>query len=416
MSARGVLIITFWPYKDALVKAYVLPNIKEIRRVIGISPPIVLVTLERENLANETILISEDSKVLNYKIRYRRFGFRAVFTWCYEIFKLFLFCRRAEISVVHAWCTPAGSVGYLLSLLLGVPLILDSYEPHADAMLECGVWRKWGLAFNVLFLFEKRQTLRATHIIAASENMLCYSKTRYAFCGDSFFVKPASVDLKKFNICTDKKRGRSFLGLPPGMIFLYAGKFGGMYYGEEVFRLVAYLKLYHFPEMSFVVLTNTPKEVLNVWCKKYSFPQQNLISKFVDHSMIADYLSVADLGLTPVKPVPSKLCCSPLKNAEYFASGVPVLISPNISTDSDAIVKNNLGVICHFDSPATYEKTGLQLRLLLQQESSSSLQRRVRSYAVNRASSIISSQIYDQVYTSLGFQVHDNVNNIKNSF
>ena len=38
----------------------------------------------------------------------------------------------------------------------GIPLVLDSYEPHAEAMVETNAWKKRGIAFRTLFYLEKK--------------------------------------------------------------------------------------------------------------------------------------------------------------------------------------------------------------------------------------------------------------------
>jgi hypothetical protein len=65
------------------------------------------------------------------------------------LFFFFIFNHR--ISNIHAFCTPAGSIGWILGFLTGCTLVVDSYEPHAEVMLEAGVWKKKSLAYRILF-------------------------------------------------------------------------------------------------------------------------------------------------------------------------------------------------------------------------------------------------------------------------
>ena len=45
---------------------------------------------------------------------------------------------------------------------------------------------------------------------------------------------------------------------------------------------------------------------------------------------------------TPVKPVPTKRYCTPVKDGEYWALGLPVIITEGISDDSGIIRENGI--------------------------------------------------------------------------
>src|SRR4030066_244618 len=108
---KNILILTYWSYQDALIQTYTLPYVRIIRKII-----------QKKNF-------------------------------------------------IHAWCTPAGILGYILSKTTGVPLIIDSYEPHAEAMVENGTWGKSSWSFKLLFFFEKLQSKHAQTVISAVEKM-----------------------------------------------------------------------------------------------------------------------------------------------------------------------------------------------------------------------------------------------------
>lgn len=54
-------------------------------------------------------------------------------------------------------------------------VVIHSYEPHAEAMVENGTWSRNGIAFRVLFLFERLQSKRAVALIAAAAGMNEYA-------------------------------------------------------------------------------------------------------------------------------------------------------------------------------------------------------------------------------------------------
>jgi hypothetical protein len=69
------------------------------------------------------------------------------------------------------------------------------------------------------------------------------------------------------------------------------------------------------------------------------------VKRFAPHQQVAGILNAADFAICPVKPIPSKRYCSPIKNREYWATGLPVVITNHISTDSELIALKNVGAV-----------------------------------------------------------------------
>jgi glycosyltransferase involved in cell wall biosynthesis len=81
------------------------------------------------------------------------------------------------------------------------------------------------------------------------------------------------------------------------------------------------------------------------------------------------YLSAGDAGLSFVLPAPSKTACSPVKNGEYLACGLPVVTTPNIGDYSDLVARRHVGVVLDTLDPYGYRRGALALRDLLQDPS-----------------------------------------------
>ena len=109
---------------------------------------------------------------------YQSFGPKAAIAWLGIFIKLIRLIHSQKISTIHCWATPAGAIGYFLSIFTGKNLIIDSYEPHAESMVENGTWKKNGIAFKLLFWLEKKQSQRAHALIAATEGMREYAKEK----------------------------------------------------------------------------------------------------------------------------------------------------------------------------------------------------------------------------------------------
>lgn len=191
----NILIFTQWSFKDALIQTYTLPYIDIIREAISPGRKIILVTAEQASIAlskEENDQVNKDWKKRNMQLLsepYKRFGLRKLFASVGNLSKIIGIIRKEKIKTIHAFCTPAGGIAYILSKLTGADLVIDSYEPHAEAMVENGTWKKGGLAFRILFSLEKKQTRKAKALIGTTAGMKQYAAEKYGVQVKNFFCK-----------------------------------------------------------------------------------------------------------------------------------------------------------------------------------------------------------------------------------
>ncbi len=284
---KNILVLTYWSYHDALIQAYTLPYVKIIADVLPDDSKIFLFTLDKEKSANPNI----SDKIQNISARYYPFGIRALIHWCFNFIRLFYIIKKNRITHIHCWCTPAGAAGYILSKLTGANLVLDSYEPHAEAMVENGEWSKSKFSFKLLFWLEKKQSKRARFVIAAASGMQFYAKEKYGLTISNFFVKPACVNLEKFSHLNIKNKSLLVdLKLENKIVCVYAGKFGGIYLKEEVFEF--YQTCYQYWKDDFValILTNHPIAEIELLIEKFALPKSAFRVIFVPNAQIHKYI------------------------------------------------------------------------------------------------------------------------------
>ena len=150
------MILTYWGYKEALISSFTLPYIQSLHKV-NPQMDLFLFTLNKEEQIlknNEIEKANRELSEFNTKLlafNYRKFGFIALFKMFFLIIRLLRIIRKERITHLHCFCTPAGGIGYLLKFFSRVTLVLDSYEPHAESMVESGGWKSNSLAFRILF-------------------------------------------------------------------------------------------------------------------------------------------------------------------------------------------------------------------------------------------------------------------------
>ena len=401
-TTGNILVFTQWSFKDALVQTYTLPYVDIIREIISSERKIILVTAEQLHIAlskEEADQINNVWSKRNMQLLpgpYKRFGIKKIVASAGNLSKLIGVIRKENIKTVHAFCTPAGGIAYLLSKFTGVEIIIDSYEPHAEAMVENGTWKKDSMAYKILFSLEKRQTQRAKALIGTTEGMRQYAMDRYKIEIKNFFVKPACVDLEKFSPSEKDLSLLKELGFENKIICVYAGKLGGIYLKEEVFDFIRICYDRWKDNFRFLILTNASKEEVDEQVKRVNLPVNVVINKFVFHNEVSRYLSLGDFAINPVKPVPTKKYCTSIKDGEYWAKGLPVVISPNISDDSAIIEKENTGVVIDFSDQAALSGSIDKIEELL--KSGSVLKERIRQVAVKYRSFELAKKIYQKIY------------------
>ncbi|MBP6311351.1 MAG: glycosyltransferase [Flavobacteriales bacterium] len=390
-----VLVITYWSYADALVQTYTLPYLRIMLDVLPPGSSIHLVTLEKDGNVEPV----QDAGIVHHPYAYHSLGIRGSLMIVGLVRSLVRVVRRSAITTIHAWCTPAGMIGYLVSMITGCRLILDSYEPHAEAMVENGTWSSGGTAFRVLFFFERLQSRRAQVLIAATEGMREYAKRKYGVEDKPFYVKPACVDLEKFS-AKDRKDPELLLslGLEDKFVIVYAGKFGGIYLDMEVFEFLREAYDHWGDRVQVLLLTSHSLQELMPSMELVGLPTSIFTIKFVPHNDVPRYMGLGDLALTPVRPVPTKRYCTPIKDGEYWALGLPVIITAGISDDSDIIAANGIGAVLEGLDKDSYRKAIGVIDHLLATQTPEQRYRNVRAVAKKYRNFEIAKSIYSEVY------------------
>ncbi len=410
MRVENVLAITNWSYRDALIQTYTLPYIKLIRKNIPPSGTIYLVTLEQKgmefNIEVKRRIEKElkDQGIIWIDFRFSKFGGKAIFERFIQLIKLWYLCIQKRIDYIHVWCTPAGVTGYLLSVISRKTLILDSFEPHAEPSVETGTWKANSFAFKFLFYFEKKQAERAKITIAASSFITDYAKDKWKIELKNIFVKPALVDLEKFNYESKKEPGllKSF-GLENKIVCVYAGKVGGIYLDNEIFDFIKVCHNYWGNKFRFFMITDISRKQIEEFCNNAKLDTEIVVSCFVQYNEIQSYIGAGDFAINPVKMVKSKRCCTSIKDGEYWAMGLPIVITNSVGEDVKIILDNNAGVVLESLDKSEYYRAVEKIDAMLKESTMSELYCKIRPIAEKYRNYDIAKRIYSVIYNSSTF-------------
>jgi glycosyltransferase involved in cell wall biosynthesis len=401
-SSKKFLVITYWDFNEAHVQANVLPNLRILSKVSDAD--IYLFCLNKRPLTPEEER-RVSAELATHRIHllwfhYSHFGLKMMLKFLWLIPYLCITVLRKKISRIYAWCTTAGAIGYLVSKLAGRPLVLESYEPHAEAMVENGYWTTKRFPYRVLSWFEKKQAQRAWFIIAANSGMPSYVQKRYNYNipKEKIYAKPACVDLNQFE--PDEKvrmEVRKTLNYSPeNIVCLYAGKFGGIYLEEETFELLKTCYDQWGDLFRVLLLTSQDEGYIRKHCERVGLHFEIFTIRFVPHQEVPLMMQAADFAICPVKPVPTKRFCTPVKNGEYWALGLPVIITAGISDDSDIIEQNGTGAVIGSLDEKGYKEAVSKMAGLLR-ENRREFSEKIRSIAFQYRNYDIASTIYKDI-------------------
>jgi glycosyltransferase involved in cell wall biosynthesis len=402
---KGVFVTTYFSFRDALMQAYTLPYVRQIRAAVDPSHPVYLLSVEKRQDAMSSQERLKTTRQLELegihwvRLPYYRFG-PQLLLWLPRLIGFSILILQKRIGTIHAWCMSGGVPGYLLSVLTGKRLIIDSFEPHAEVMSETGTWRRSGLKFKVFFLLEKAMAKRASITIACTADMKSYASSRYGVISGREYVKPACVDLERFDFSKRKKNALvAELGLSGKIVGVYAGKFGGLYLEQEVFDLCQAAYEEWGDRFRLLLLSREPKENVLRWALNAGLPKECIVQRFVPHAQVAEYMGLGDFGLSPYAPVPSRKHAAPIKNAEYWALGLPVIITEGIADDSELIRSTDAGCVIRSLEKSEYIRCIRKMNELLSTSSTEELYKRIRPLAENLRNFNVACAVYDSIYS-----------------
>ncbi|MEJ7663702.1 MAG: glycosyltransferase [Hymenobacter sp.] len=261
---------------------------------------------------------------------------------------------------------PAGALAYLVWQKTKLPFYVESFEPHADYMLESGVWRRYDPRYLFQRHWEKRQKQLARGLMPVAEN---YRQQLIAegVPAERIATVPCSVNAKAFAFeATGRQRVRQLLGFADSAVVgIYVGKFGGIYYDWEAFAVFRAATDYFGPAFRLILLTPDPIAAVEAKLLAAGLDSKLAFVQRVAHAEVPAYLSAADFAFATIKPAPCRLFCSAIKIGEYWANGLPILLPPGVGDDSLITEKEEGGAVFDLTQSASLPAALSQLAALL---------------------------------------------------
>lgn len=253
-----------------------------------------------------------------------------------------------EHRVDFVWCkgAPAGGYVAILNQWTGVPFVVDSLEPHSEYMVESGTWSRLGVKYFVQRVFERMAIRRASALLPVSTEYM-KRMVKEGVPHDKLSHLPCVVDVARFEYKPEaRNRVRAELGLrDEDIVGIYAGKYGGLYYDEEAFKLYQALFRIVGSALFLILLTETDQNIVMNRVLQFGLPLDRIRVLRVSHAEVPAYLSAADFGISTIKSVPAMRYCSAIKHGEYWAADLPIVSTLAFGDDAEIIRSRDGGVV-----------------------------------------------------------------------
>lgn len=397
MTSKSVLYLSYNGALEPIFRSQGLSYLEQLSRE---GWKVVLLTFEKkEDLTRAGSGVETLRKQLEKKgifWHFRRYHKRppvlsTVWDSCIGFFEAWKLSRKYRVGLIHARGTIPASFGRAVSKGQRKPFLFDVRGFLAEEYADGGIWKRGTVVFRIVSRLEKFFLRSADGVVVLTQRARAYLQQQELCRADvPVAVIPCCVDLKRFETAQGRESRITDFRL------LYAGSLGTWYLLEQMLDFYQILKK-KIPAASFQILTQTRDQALRDRLRPYS--EDGISVQEVSYEEIPERMSSAKAGISFIKPVFSKMVSSPVKIGEYLASGLPVILNPNVGDTETLIRENRVGVVVSGFETSCYEKAVEELADLLKEGDTLSM--RCRNVASLKLSLEEGARRYDAMYRSL---------------
>ena len=327
-----ILYLTFNDVPSGIYSSQVIDTIKFLRGKLTIDINLVAFISLRGFKKNKTKILHElpGSIVLPM--------FPGIKNWRYNSFKLNSICKKTNPSAIIA------------RSVIACKLALDTksqniiYDGRGAIDAE---WKEYRVVNNKKMLseiseLEKTVINNSNFRISVSNKLIEHWENNFDYNSNKHVVIPCTLNKLFENIELDENKintSKKLLGLSANdVVFIYSGSVAGW----QSFDLIqSFIKpILESSKNNKIVFLSSEDSNINLL--QNNFPNQ-VIQKNLNHQEVYKYLLAGDYGLLIREETITNKVASPVKFAEYLASGLKVIISENLGDYTQFVKDNNCG-------------------------------------------------------------------------
>ena len=247
------------------------------------------------------------------------------------------FALRYHIRIVHARSHTPAQVALFLKRLLGIRMLFDFRGLWVDERVDKGGWdlRRFTHRWQYRYFKAKERSLlkHADQVVVLTEAVVPEVVRLGVDIPEKITVIPCCADFEHFILTTPERRlnTRQALGLPASSFVLgYLGSVGQMYMLDRYLRLFELASSQRGDVYALFVTPDCDAAKELVCTLLLPVLHNRVIIDSVQRSDVPIRLAAMDLLVSFVRPSYARMASSPTKNAEAFASGLPVICNPGV--------------------------------------------------------------------------------------
>ncbi|MTI32483.1 hypothetical protein [Xanthovirga aplysinae] len=407
MKQKTIFVFAYYSYKDPVFQSAVLPYFENFPQKEKYRFVLLTFEQDRYTLSNEEIKsirkLLLDHNIIWYKTKWHSGRFKLLkkafdFVWGF-ILSLFLVLRY-KAKFIYSEGFPGAIISHFLARFSRRKHIVHTFEPHADYMIESGVWSAKDWEARFLKRLELKVANDCSHIFTAT-NAMIEKLTGLGVKAQKHRV-PSCVDLSLFKFSEEKRtclRKKYHIAADECLI-VYLGKFGGMYMEDELFDFFAYCKNKGKVKYRFLVLTPDAHQMVKEVSAKKGIIDGELIVETLPKEKVPDYLSAADFGFVGIRSISSRRYSSPIKDGEYWACGLPIIIPDGISDDYLLAEEHQIGIRLKGLSEDSFAITLKQMEAIWEQSDLEAYRRRSRAFVQKDRDVEKYKELYEKIFSS----------------
>jgi len=251
-------------------------------------------------------------------------------------------CLRNRPSLIHSRSSLPCFMAVCLKKLFRTKYLYDADSILSEEYADIGHMKRESFGFRFLAWSEKWARKNADHIIVLTEKLREEYRNKFEV-KRRIDVIPCCVDLKRFaDVHEARSARRTEIGIVDELLYIYVGKVGSWYLVDETFDLFR-TALARDRKCRLLIITPDEQSVFDAIAQRAGVPESTYSVRSAGFETVGEWMAAADVGLALIKPVSSKRGSSPVKFAEYLASGLPVISTSGIGDLDELIERHNIG-------------------------------------------------------------------------
>jgi hypothetical protein len=397
----SVFYISPWSIDDNLAKTTVLPHVNLLFQTGNVESVVLFAkdtcpikSFDLSGTLSDSRVRYESLPSIPFLPRYFTYILDHIFSalrliYCFLCYRPgLIFCRGT-----------AGIYGYYLSTLFRVPYIVESFEPHAQYMLQTKTWGRTSLKYVVQRSWERAIKSTAACLLTVSDLYSDHLINCEKISSERVLCVPCCVDAEKFYYDEHLRYStRNALGISNHLCFVYVGKFGGIYCDLEALKVFALLKRVMRRPVYLVILTSHPVYLVGDILDSHGIYSDARYIGSVDHDQVNAFLNAADLAMSFINAGDWSFACSPVKHGEYLAAGLPIVIPPGVGDESLWIESEKAGAILDYKQFSNIEYVASSALSIISEPDH---RQRIRRVALSRRSYRLVGDGYRRVFSDV---------------